>query len=100
MNLQYDVLSPWAEADPVPPHGISPRLIEMKDKTIGLFINSKISALPIRKVVEEKLRESHSSIKFSYFTHLPNMSVMDTEDKNKFRDWVSDLDAAIFSVGD
>jgi hypothetical protein len=100
MGVQYEVLSPWAEADPVLPRGISPRMVEIKDKTIGLFVNSKISALPIRIAVEEKLRARWSEIKFSYFTHLPNMSVMDTVDKNKFMDWVSDLDAAVFAVGD
>ena len=34
MNSQYEVLSPWAEADPIPLRGISPRLTDLKDKKI------------------------------------------------------------------
>ena len=40
----YEVLSPWAEADPVPLSGISPRLEDMTGKKIGLFCNSKRAA--------------------------------------------------------
>ena len=38
---QYEVLNPWAESDPVPMRGISPRLDTMEGKTIGLFQNSE-----------------------------------------------------------
>ena len=37
----FDVLSPWAETDPRPLQGISPRLRELRGKRIGLFANYK-----------------------------------------------------------
>ena len=57
MNGQYEVLSPWAEVDPVQLRGISPRVTDLGGKTIGLFINHKGAAPPIQAVVEAKLKE-------------------------------------------
>lgn len=37
----FDVMSPWAETDPQPLQGISPRLSELHGKRIGLFANYK-----------------------------------------------------------
>ena len=34
---QYEVLSPWADVDPIPVRGISPRLDSVEGKKIGLF---------------------------------------------------------------
>ena len=35
---QYEVLSPWAEVDPIPLRGISPRIKTLAGKKIGLFV--------------------------------------------------------------
>ena len=40
-NNQYAVLNPWAEVDPVPLKGISPRLTGLEGKKIGIFQNFK-----------------------------------------------------------
>jgi hypothetical protein len=99
-NGQYEVLSPWAEADPVPMKGISPRLNEMTGKKIGLYHNSKIAARPMLNRVEEKLKERFSGMEFSRFFRIPNVSVAETENWDKFQEWVKGLDAVIFSHGD
>ena len=44
---QYEVLSPWAEVDPIPLRGISPRVDTLAGKKIGLFANFKRAAKPI-----------------------------------------------------
>lgn len=100
MNSQYEVLTPWAEADTVPLRGISPRLPELKDKTIGLFFNNKRAARPIQDVVEKKLREKFVNIEFRRFERVPNVSVAETEDKARFDEWVKGVDAVITAVGD
>jgi len=56
MNGQYEVLNPWAEADPVPLRGISPRVKSLDGKTIGLLENLKPAARSILTVLEEKLK--------------------------------------------
>lgn len=100
INSQYEVLSPWAEADPVPMKGISPRLTEMAGKKIGLYHNSKIAARPMLNRVEEKLKERFSGLEFSRFVRIPNVSIAETGDWDKFQEWVKGLDAVIFSHGD
>jgi hypothetical protein len=100
MSSQYEVLSPWAEVDPVPSRGISPRLTDMTDKKIGLFRNTKPSALAMQTLVEAKLKERFPTLKFSSFVRAANVSVAETEDKAKFEEWVKGLDAVICAVGD
>jgi hypothetical protein len=34
---QYEALSPWAEVDPIPPRGISPRVDTLAGKKIGFM---------------------------------------------------------------
>ena len=100
MNGQYEVLSPWAEVDPVPVRGISPRLTDLKNKTIGLFINGGVAASTIHAIVEEKLKERFTTLKFSRFTGNPVSVFTETKDKSKFEEWVKGVDAVILAVGD
>jgi hypothetical protein len=101
MNSQYEVLSPWAETDPVPLRGISPRLKNLDTKKIGLFRNFKPMARPISAVLENKLKEKFPSCEISrYDSTFPNVLESDTENKAKFADWAQGIDAAILLVGD
>ena len=100
MNGQYEVLNPWAEVDPIPLRGLSPRLTDMPDKKIGLFFNNKEAARPIQDVVEKRLKERFPTIEFSRFLRVPNLSVTETEDQAKFEEWVKGLDAVILAVAD
>ena len=54
--MQYEVLSPWAEADPVPVRGITGRLPSLEQKRIGLFVNAKRAAPLIQEYVERELK--------------------------------------------
>ena len=51
---QYEVLSPWAEVDPVPPRGLSPRLDTLAGKKIGLFVNTKRAAKPMAAAIAKQ----------------------------------------------
>ena len=100
-NGQYEVLNPWAEADSIPFRGISPRLTDLKGKTIGLFVaNAKIASRPIITVVEQKLKERLPSLTFSWFLHNYKFDVSETEDKASFEEWAKGIDAAVVAVGD
>ena len=101
MNGQYEVLNPWAEADPIPLKGITPRVADLDGKTVGLFATiTKPAAQPILTVVERKLKERFPKIKFSWFLHGLNIGVAETADKGRFEEWAKGIDAAITSVGD
>lgn len=101
LNGQYEVVNPWAEADPIPLRGISPRLADLTGKTVGLFVaNAKVASRPILTVVEQKLRERVPSLKFSWFLFDYNLNVTETTDKTRFEEWVKGIDAAVAAVGD
>ena len=63
----YEVLSPWAEADPVPYRAISTRISDPAGKKIGIFCNTKRVAEPTLKVIEGRLKKKFPTAAFSWF---------------------------------
>jgi len=98
---QYAVLSPWAEADPMPLRGISPRIDGLSGKKIGLFVNYKRAARPIGLSLEKRLNAMYPDSRINYF-YSPewNVSEIETKDKDKFTAWAKGVDAVILLVGD
>ena len=99
---QYQVLSPWAEADPIPLKGLSAsRLGNLAGKKIGLFVNYKRAARPIAESLERRLKAMYPDAQISYFVSTEwNVSVVETKNKDKFEAWAKGVDAVILSVGD
>ena len=64
---QFKVLNPWAEVDPIPPRGISPRLNTLAGKKIGLFANFKRASRPIVAEVEKRLKAMYPDCETSLF---------------------------------
>jgi len=101
MNGQFAVLNPWAEADPVPLRGISTRLTDLKDSTIGLLCDTfKVASKPVLNTVAEKLERRYPSVKFSWYEFGDNVVVAETSDGDTFKKWVKEVDAVIAAVGD
>jgi hypothetical protein len=102
MSGQYEVLSPWAEIDPVPRRGISPRLSGLNGKNIGLFTNGKRASHPIQAVIERKLKERYPALNFSYFEPATGPEADDVEkrEKSSLQDWAKGVDAVVLAVGD
>ena len=97
---QYQILSPWAEADPIPLKGISPRLTSLEGKKIGLFRNFKRASKPYAAVVTAKLRERFPGMDISLFeSNSANVLETETENKAKFEEWARGIDAAILLFG-
>jgi hypothetical protein len=117
MDNQYEVLSPWAEADPVPLKGISPRLSSLKGKRIGLFHHSKLAGPRITAAVEKALKEKYPTADFSYFrfSRLGDLDsgsdrgglgitatdpLSEKKELESFESWIEGVDAAVAAVGD
>jgi hypothetical protein len=97
---QYEVLNPWAESDPVPVQGISPRLDSLEGRTIGLFQNFKQASKQMTKTIDRKLHERYPGIKTVLFDSTDqNVNVIETDLKDEFIKWVEGIDAAILLVG-
>jgi len=97
----YEVLSPWAEADPVNFRGINPRPADLAGKKIGLLRNSKRAAEPTLKVVEDRLKKKYPTAEFTWFSNLtPNEALSELPDKQKWEDWLKGVDAIVAAYGD
>jgi hypothetical protein len=97
----YEVLSPWADADPVPYRGISPRTNELNGKKIGIFCNTKRVAEPTLKVVEDRLKKKIPSATTSWFYNTtPNQTIIEQPRKDEFENWLKGVDAVIAAYGD
>lgn len=97
----YEVLSPWAEADPAPFRGISPRVASLADKRIGLYRNTKRAAPPILEIVEKRLKERFPTIEFTSFENeKPNETIIEQDAKERFEEWVEGVDAVVAAFGD
>ena len=100
-DIQYEVLSPWGEADPKQLRGISPRLDDLSGKKIGLFANYKRAAVPIALALKEQLESKYPNSEFSvYHSDQWNVIEIETEKGEAFRKWVQGNDAVILTVGD
>ena len=107
MNGQYEVLNPWAEVDPPSLKGISPRVSDLGNKTIGLFDSSKIASRGVLEAIKEQLSEKVPTAKFSWYTAgtyyhgQPHYrEEIYQEWREKFLAWLEDVDTVILAVGD
>ena len=100
-DTQFEVLSPWADVDPIPLRGISPRIDTLSGKKIGLFVNPKRAALPIAESIDKRLKSMYPDVEtIMYRSYGANVNEIETENKEKFTAWAKGLDAAIAVVGD
>lgn len=98
---QFQVLSPWAEVDPIPLKGIAPRIDNLAGKKIGIFVNYKRAARPIGLSLERRLKAMYPDSEVKFFYSLEwNVSEIETKNKEKFAVWAKEADAVIMSVGD
>jgi hypothetical protein len=100
--MDYEVLSPWAEVDPVAAKGLMPRVTDLNGKTIGLFAFFKQYAPAIMKEVERQLKERFPKAKFSHYQYpLHVKEVIDDEKyKPSFLDWLKGVDTVVSGQGD
>ncbi len=102
VSAAYEVLSPWAEADPIPLRGISPRVPDLSGRRIGLFANNKPAAPRIMAVLEQKLRQRFPSSEISRYDAREGFALLQMKgnDRQRFEQWAKGVDAIVASVGD
>jgi hypothetical protein len=106
MSGIFEVLNPWAETDPMPLSGISPRLTNISRKKIGLFSNSKRASKPLLAVIEKRLKERYPDCTTSWYEpfetyNMPYWVVqVESEKRAIFQEWVNGVDAIIHATGD
>jgi hypothetical protein len=97
----FEVLSPWAEADPIPLKGLSPRLENLNGKKIGLLRNNKRAGEEILKTAAKRLKEKYPDIEFSWFKGKTfSVSSLEKQRIPEFEDWIKSVDAVLAAAAD
>lgn len=100
-SATYEVLSPWAAADPIPLQGLAPRLDKLDGKKIGLLCNNKRASPLILEVTEKLLQEKFPTATVSkFFARTFSVSSLEKDREGEFNDWLKGVDAVIAAVGD
>jgi hypothetical protein len=100
-GASYEVLSPWAEADPIPMKGLSPRLNKLDGKKIGLLCNNKRAAPLILNATEKLINEKFPTSTVSRFNGRSfSVSSLEKDREGEFNEWIKGVDAVIAAVGD
>lgn len=99
--MEYEVLSPWADVDPMPLKGNSPRVTDLRDKTIGFFTNIIDIAPATAMEIERQLKMRFPTVKFSHFHYPKHVKevVNDPEYKDSFERWVKGIDTVVTCYG-
>jgi hypothetical protein len=101
VSAAYEVISPWAEADPVPLKGLAPRLDKLDGKKIGLLCNNKRASPLILEVTEKLLKEKFPTVTISRFNARSfSVSSLEKDREGEFNDWIKGVDAVVAAVGD
>lgn len=97
----YEVLSPWADADPIPLRGLAPRLDNLEGRTIGLFCNNKRAAPLVLDAAEALLKERYPSVATTRFQGRSfSVSALEKDREKELNDWLDGVDAVIAAVAD
>ena len=100
--MDYEVLSPWAEADPLPARGLMPRVTSLEGKTIGLYAFFKQHAPLIMREVERQLKEQFPTARFKHFQYPVHVKevIQDENYRDSFKEFVQGVDTVITGNGD
>lgn len=98
----FEVFSPWAEVEPIALKGITPRIKDLADATIGLFFNDKRAAQPLMNHLEKRLKERFPTCKIIRFANTrPNLPVIEQEEvRPLFEQWIKQVDTVASAYGD
>jgi len=106
--MEYSVLSPRGEVDPIKTIGLQPRLPDLNNKTIGLFATFKKHWALIVNEIGRQLKERYPSIKLTNFRYTKDLNSYtqvaeigkDPEVRPAFEKWLEGVDAVVVGNGD
>jgi hypothetical protein len=107
-SMEYSVLSPRGDIDPIKTIGLQPRLSDLNNKTIGLFATFKKHWALIAEEIGRQLKERYPSAKFTSFRYTKDLNSYtqvaevgkDPEVRPSFGKWLEGVDAVVSANGD
>jgi len=107
-QVDFEVLSPRADVDPIVNIGLQPRLDTLDGKTIGLFTTFKGHWVLILDEIGKQLKAIHPNLKLTSFRYGKDLNAYtqvaevakDSEVRPEFEKWLSGVDAVICANAD
>ena len=106
--MEYEVLSPRGDVDPITWIGLNPRVTDLNKVTIGLYATFKEHWVLILEEVAKQLKERYPGVTFSRFQYTKDLNsytqvaevAKDPEVRPEFEEWVKGVDAVIVANAD
>lgn len=106
--MEYQVLSPRGEVDPLKVIGLNPRVNDLSNKTIGLFATFKKHWVLILDEIGRQLQQRYTGIKIKRFQYTEDLNSytqvaeIGKDDKVKpvFDEWLRDVDIVFCANAD
>jgi hypothetical protein len=106
--MEYEVLNPRADSEPVKNIPLNPRLKNFNNKTIGLYTTFKEHWALISDEIARQLLKKYPTLKFKRFIYGKDLNshnqiaevAKDPDYLPKFKEWIKDCDAVITANAD
>ncbi len=106
--MEYEVLSPVGDVDPIMQIGLNPRVTDLNKATIGLYTTFKEHWVLILEEIARQLKERYPGAKFSRFQYTKDLNpytqvaevAKDPEVRPEFEEWLKGVDTVIVANAD
>ena len=106
--MEYEVLSPRGDVDPIKQIALNPRVPDLNNATIGLFSSFKEHWALILDEVAKQIQERYPGAKFTRFRYKKDLNsytqvaevAKDPEIRPQFEEWAKGVDAVIVGNAD
>lgn len=106
--MEYEVLSPRGDVDPIKQVALSPRVPDLNNATIGLFASFKQHWVLILDEIAKQIQERYPGARFTRFRYTKDLNsytqvaevAKDPDVRPQFEEWVRGVDAVIVGNAD
>jgi hypothetical protein len=106
--MEYSVLSPRAEVDPLETIGLNPRVSDLNNKTIGLYTTFKEHWALILEEIARQLQQKYPGVKFTRFIYPKTLEphtqiaevAKDPDYLPEFKKWLKGVDTVLVANAD
>jgi hypothetical protein len=107
-KMEYSVLSPRGEVDPLETIGLNPRVSDLNNKTIGLYTTFKEHWALILEEIARQLKQKFPGVKFTRFVYPKDLNpytqvaelAKDPDYRPKFEKWLRGVDTILVANAD
>ncbi len=108
MLMEFEVLSPCGDADPIEQIGLNPRVTDLNQATIGLYTTFKEHWVLILDEIARQLKERYPGARFTSFQYIEDLNcytqvaelAKDPRVRPEFEEWLKGVDTVIVANAD